>query len=233
MTECAATWGSRANNLSRLLNGHIGISPAMALSLERPAGATPVLATSVSLLRSRPGAPPTDGCITARRSVPRSAREPALGALDLLAAVLFLALLAMPARQEAPHRDRRARRPAVSPVRPAPLLPPSRLPRRDRVCGPPSTCSPSPPQASGCTGPPSAASASPCRLQVPGLAVLPGVNVSADLTVCRAQAAPRTCCITTPDAGSPERTCTPRPRQTTSARPASMGSTLAAISPAL
>ena len=37
------------------------------------------------------------------------------------------------------------------------------------VCGPPSTCSPSPPQASGCTGPPSAASASPCRLQVPGL----------------------------------------------------------------
>ena len=74
----------------------------------------------------------------------------------------------LPARQEAPHRDRRAR-PAVSPVRPAPLLPPSQLPRRDRYVVGLLPVRRRRLRPSGCTGPPSAALASPCRLQVPGL----------------------------------------------------------------
>ena len=35
VTECARHLGIPREHLSRLLNGHIGISPAMALSLER------------------------------------------------------------------------------------------------------------------------------------------------------------------------------------------------------
>ena len=35
VTECAQRLGTPRENLSRLLNGHIGISPAMALALER------------------------------------------------------------------------------------------------------------------------------------------------------------------------------------------------------
>ena len=35
ITECARRLGVARNTFSRLLNGHIGISPAMALALER------------------------------------------------------------------------------------------------------------------------------------------------------------------------------------------------------
>ena len=56
----------------------------------------------------------------------------------------------LPARQEAPHRDRRARRPAVSPVRPAPLLPPSPSPTRSP---PPGTRTTRSYQASALTSP--------------------------------------------------------------------------------
>ena len=35
VTECAQRLGTPRENLSRLLNGHIGVSPAMALALER------------------------------------------------------------------------------------------------------------------------------------------------------------------------------------------------------
>ena len=35
VTECARRLGTPREHLSRLLNGHIGISPAMALALER------------------------------------------------------------------------------------------------------------------------------------------------------------------------------------------------------
>ena len=82
VTECARHLGIPREHLSRLLNGHIRhITRDGAIVGAHRLEQRQVLATSASLLRSRPGAPPTDGCITA---VPR-----------LLAAVLFLALLAM------------------------------------------------------------------------------------------------------------------------------------------
>ena len=157
VTECARHLGIPREHLSRLLNGHIRhITRDGAIVGAHRLEQRQVLAAPASLLRSRPGAPPTDGCITARRSVPRSARAPALGALDLLAAVLFLALF-----RHASKTRSAASRPASA--------------SSSRFTGPACAASPRHPNYFAeiamwwRTGPPSAASASPCRLQVPGL----------------------------------------------------------------
>ena len=64
VTECARRLRTPRGSLSRLLNGHIGISPAMALALEtHRLEQRQILAAPASLLRSGPRATPTDGCL--------------------------------------------------------------------------------------------------------------------------------------------------------------------------
>ena len=237
VTECARHLGIPREHLSRAAErAHRHITRDGAIVGAHRLEQRQVLATPASLLRSRPGAPPTDGCITARR-------EPALSALDLLAAVLFLALLAIADEQMWAFQQDKKRRIAtgervVQPFHRSGLRRFSRHPDYLAEIGMWSAIYLFAVAASGqwlhwsalgCVGltlpPPGTRTTRSYQASTPALTSpsAPG----AGSTAC-------TCCITTPDAGSPERTCTPRPRyRPTSARPASMGSTLAAISPAL
>ena len=82
VTECARRLGTPREHLSRLLNGRIGISPANGHSLGTyRLEQRQILAAPASLLRSRPGAPPSKRSVTGAmplhyRAAERAQRRP-------------------------------------------------------------------------------------------------------------------------------------------------------------